>query len=393
MPDSTAHSAAPAPASGVSPAAAQRLLDLCIEIGTPRDIADVLAVILDATTDLLDCGRATVLLYDTSARQLRFVAATSEDTAALAQIPVPLHGSLAGTIFRENRPLVAADVQHDTRHFAEPAEQVGYRPRAIAGAPMRVNGQPVGVLEALDPHEGAFSESDVELLMAVAAQAAVAVHAARQRHALERAHARLAHLDRLNGRLLALTSDGFRAPLAAVETAAEGLRGSHGAAVDHAAADILAAVARMQALVRPVAEVGALAATGARPDTEPLALDGLLREASHEVHPDVRVVLDLPAEAVVVAANPRRLRLALAHLVAEAASAAHAAGGEVTVRAAHVGTEAVVTVCGSAAEGECEDGLDLVVARVLVERDGGRVQAVGGEVQVWLPLAVGPAAL
>ncbi|HEX9951212.1 MAG TPA: GAF domain-containing protein [Rubricoccaceae bacterium] len=395
MPDTTVDPAAsPATsAPGVSPAAAQRLLDLCIEIGTPRDIADVLAVILDATTDLLDCGRASVLLYDTSARQLRFVAATSEETETLAQIPVPLHGSLAGAIFRENRPLIAADVQRDTRHFAEPAEQAGYRPRAIAGVPMRIDGQPVGVLEALDPHEGAFTESDIELLMAVASQAAVAVHAARQRHSLERAHARLAHLDQLNGRLLALTSEGFRAPLETVQSAAEGLRGSHGDDVDRAAADILAAVARMQALVRPVAEAGALSESGARLSVEPVVLQGLLREASHEVHPSVRIVLDLPAEAVVVVANQRRLRLALVHLVAEAASAAHAAGGEVTVRAALVGSEAVVKVCGSAAAGKCEDGLDLVVARVLVERDGGRVRAVGGEVELSLPLAMGPAAL
>ncbi|HEX8299352.1 MAG TPA: GAF domain-containing protein [Rubricoccaceae bacterium] len=397
MPDSTVSpdsSAAPA----VSPAAAQRLLELCIEIGTPRDIADVLAVILDATTDLLDCGRASMLLYDTSARQLRFVAATSEETATLAQIPVPLHGSLAGTIFRENRPVVAADVQRDTRHFAEPAEQAGYRPRAIAGAPMRVDGQPVGVLEALDPHDGAFSESDIEVLMAVAAQAAVAVHAARQRHALERAHTRLAHLNRLTGRMLALTSDEFNAPLATIRTAAEALRGPHGDDVDGAAADILGALARVEALVRPVAEAGSLPEPGTVLETEPVVLQGLLREASHEAHPAVRLVLDLPADSIIVSAHPRRLRLALVHVVAEAAraAAAHDADGEVTVRAGVSGSDAVVDIRDStiAAPGDSpDDGLDLVVARVLIERDGGSVHAVGGGVQVRLPRAVGPAAV
>ncbi|HEX8386564.1 MAG TPA: GAF domain-containing protein, partial [Rubricoccaceae bacterium] len=158
MTDPTTHdpTSPDAPAT-VSPFVAQRLLELCIALGTPRDIGDLLAVILDATTDLLDCGRASILLYDTTARQLRFVAATSQETEMLAQIPVPLHGSLAGTIFRENRPLVVGDVQRDTEHFSEPAEATGYRPRAIAGVPMRIDGQPVGVLEALDPHEGAFT--------------------------------------------------------------------------------------------------------------------------------------------------------------------------------------------------------------------------------------------
>ena len=401
MPDPTLPAADRDATPSVSPYVAQRLLELCIELGTPRNIADVLAVILDATCDLIDCGRASMLLYDTSARQLRFVAATSEETEVLAQIPVPLHGSLAGTIFRENRVLVSGDVQTDTRHFAEPAEQAGYRPRAIAGVPMRIDGQPVGVLEALDPHDGAFTETDVEVLLAVASQAAVAVHAARQRHALERAHARLAEADRLKGQMMALTGEAFRAPLAAVQAAAERLRGGFGDAASALADEILGATARMQALMRPVAEVGAL--PDAPPGTEPVVLQGLLREASHEAHEAVRLVLELPAEAIVVAAHVRRLRLALVHVVAEVARAAAAraeghGGGdaEMTVSASFVGTEAVIeirdtTQGGTAAPASA--GLDLIVARVLVERDGGVVWAAeGGGLHLRLPLYVGPVA-
>ena len=385
----------PTPAApAVSPYVAQRLLELCIELGTPRDIADVLAVILDATTDLLDCGRASMLLYDTSARQLRFVAATSEETEALARIPVPLHGSLAGTIFRENRPLVSGNVQTDTRHFAEPAEQAGYRPRAIAGVPLCVDGQPVGVLEALDPHDGVFSESDVEVLMAVAAQAAVAVHAARQRHALERAHARLADLDRLKGRMLALTSDALRAPLASVRDAASALRRPE-PDLDAVACQIEDAAARMEALMRSGAEVGAMPEAGGAPEAEAVVVQGLLREASHEAHPAVRIVLDLPAEPVVASAHVRRLRLALVHVVAAAAqSAAQAVGaaGEVTVRLTTGGSDAFVTVRDSTprAGGVPPEGLDLVVARVLLERDGGAVDTLPDGVQLRLPLVIGP---
>lgn len=411
MPDPTTSDATTrdggAPAA-VSPYVAQRLLELCIALGTPRDIGDLLAVILDATCDLLDCGRASILLYDTTARQLRFVAATSQETETLAQIPVPLHGSLAGTIFRENRPVVAGDVQRDTRHFAEPAEASGYRPRAIAGVPMRIDGQPVGVLEALDPHEGAFTETDIEVLLAVSSQAAVAVHAARQRHALERAHARVTELDRLKGRLLALASHEIRGPLDAVQAAAERLRETCGADADGPIDDILAASVRMQALVRSVAEVGALPEATAPLDREPVVLQGLLREASHEAHAAVRLVLDLPSEPVVVSAHVRRLRLALVHLVGQAVRAAadRVAGRpdgpdgpepEVTVRAAVLGSDAVVEVRNTTdplgtTVLEGDGGLDLVIARVLVERDGGLVwSAEGGALHVRLPLHVGPA--
>ena len=382
-------------APGVSPAVAQRLLELCIELGTPRDIAGVLAVILDATCDLLDCGRASVLLYDTSARQLRFVAATSEETETLAQIPVPLHGSLAGTIFRENRSLVAADVQKDTRHFTEPAEAAGYRPRAIAGVPMRIDGEPIGVLEALDPHEGVFSETDVDVLLAVASQAAVVVHAARQRHALERAHARLVELDRLKGRLLHLAGHEFRAPLDAVQAASETLRGTCGPEAEGPVGELVAAAARMQTLVRSLAEVGAMPEPEAPADRDAAVLQSLLREAAHEAHARVRLVLDLPSDPIVVSANVRRLRLALAHVVAQAAdAAATAAVAEVTVRAATAGEDAVVEICNTTDPPGADpqgDGLGLVVARVLLERDGGHVWASGGGLHVRLRLHVGPA--
>ncbi len=148
--------------------------------------------------------------------------------------------------------------------------------------------------------------------------------------------------------------------------------------------------------MRPVAEVGAL--PDALPGTEPVVLQGLLREASHEAHEAVRLVLELPAEAIVVAAHVRRLRLALVHVVAEVARAAAARGGdaEMTIGATFSGTEAVVeirdTTAGGTA-GPASDGLDLVVARVLVERDGGAVWAAeGGGLHLRLPLYVGPVA-
>ncbi len=180
----------------------KRLLDLFVALAAPRPLADVLDTILVATTEVLGCGRASMLLYDASAGSLRFVAATNEEAEALAQIPVPLDGSLAGEVFRERRPLVAGDVASDERHFAAPGEALGYSPQAIAAVPLLVAGDAIGVLEALDPADGTFSETDVRLLEAIAAQAAVAVHVARERFDAERARARLAARDRLSRSVL-----------------------------------------------------------------------------------------------------------------------------------------------------------------------------------------------
>jgi len=53
------------------------------------------------------------LLYDEKDPHLYFAAATDSDPAKLAEIPVPIGGSLADTIFRTNRPMILNDVEQD----------------------------------------------------------------------------------------------------------------------------------------------------------------------------------------------------------------------------------------------------------------------------------------
>jgi hypothetical protein len=57
-------------------------------------------------TELLDCEAASILLYDEKNPRLFFAASTGSDPAKLAEIPVPIDSSLAGTIFRTNQPLI-----------------------------------------------------------------------------------------------------------------------------------------------------------------------------------------------------------------------------------------------------------------------------------------------
>lgn len=366
----------PAPSARI----AEGLLALSHALGAPRSVSDVLVLILEATTDLLDCDRASLLLYDAASRELRFVAATSEETAALAEIPVPLYGSLAGTIFREDRPVIAADVPGDPRHFAEPAEALDYQPRAIAGVPLRIDGAPVGVLEALDPHSRAFTDADLDVLEAVAAQAAVAIHTARQRHALDRAHSRLAEMDRLKSRLLELTGSALQGPLAAVDAAVESLR-AHGAATE--ADRLVRAMRDVQKLLRSASEVGSHADATLPADHEPVVLQDVLRTAAHAVTSGP-VVLDLPPAAVTVTAQPRRLALAFEHLLTSASRPDGDGRHDLDVGLAAAGRDAVVEIRSAAVD---LDTLDVVIARVLLERDGVTLDVVEGALRVRMPLA------
>jgi GAF domain-containing protein len=87
-----------------------RLVELSVTLNSTLDLETLLQLITATATELLDCEAASILLYDEKHPRLFFAAATGSDPAKLAEIPVPIEGSLAGTIFRTNRALIMNDV-------------------------------------------------------------------------------------------------------------------------------------------------------------------------------------------------------------------------------------------------------------------------------------------
>ncbi|HET9906230.1 MAG TPA: HD domain-containing phosphohydrolase [Anaerolineales bacterium] len=156
-----------------------RLVELSVTLNSTLDLDALLQLITTTATDLLDCEAASILLYDERQSRLYFAAATGSDPRELAEIPVPLDRSLAGTIFRTNQSIILNDVTHDTRHFTGVSKQVGFRVRSLVGVPMLAKGRVIGVLEGINKREGEFSESDKAILSVTASHAATAINNAR----------------------------------------------------------------------------------------------------------------------------------------------------------------------------------------------------------------------
>lgn len=204
------------PSLDAAPFRLHRLLDVCLALSAETDLDRLLTVILETATEVLDCAAASILLFDEASGRLRFAAATGSDPAALASIPVPLDRSLAGVIFRENRPLRVDDPARDARHFGEVGEAVSFQTEALIGVPLQIHGRPTGVLEALNPHGGHFAPDAIDVLSVIASQAAVAVRNAQQQRALRQAYDDLSQLDRMKSDFMAIASHELRTPLTTV---------------------------------------------------------------------------------------------------------------------------------------------------------------------------------
>ena len=155
------------------------LVELSVTLNSTLDLETLLQLITGTATQLLECEAASILLYDEKQGRLSFAAATGSDPRKLAQIPVPLDSSLAGTIFRTNKPIILNSVEQDPRHFTAVSDQVSVHVRSLVGVPMVMKDRVIGVLEGINKFEGDFGEQDESILSVTASHAATAINNAR----------------------------------------------------------------------------------------------------------------------------------------------------------------------------------------------------------------------
>jgi signal transduction histidine kinase len=190
-----------------------RLVELSVTLNSTLDLDALLRLITSTATELLECEAASILLYDEKNPRLYFAAATGSDPAQLAEIPVPIENSLAGTIFRTNQHIILNDVEQDPRHYSLVSDHVNFRVKTLLGVPMPIKDRIVGVLEAINKRSGKFDERDARLLSVTAAHAAIAINNARLLHTTQQALEKVKESNELKSNFLSLASHELRTPL------------------------------------------------------------------------------------------------------------------------------------------------------------------------------------
>jgi diguanylate cyclase (GGDEF)-like protein len=158
-----------------------RQLRTLIEINTyitnSLEKDDVLGRILNQIKVLLNCESSSILLVDDDLKQLNFAfLSKDEDEESLKNTTLKMGEGIAGTVWQNGMPMLINDAQNDPR-FCERADRATrHQTNSIIAVPLTVNGEIIGVIEAINKVSGGFSDFDLQMLQFCSNQSAIAIN-------------------------------------------------------------------------------------------------------------------------------------------------------------------------------------------------------------------------
>ncbi len=348
----------------------ERILEISRELTSTVALEPLLRKIVVTAAELTGSEGGSILLWNARTGELHFRTACGDRSGQLLEddIPVPIEGSIAGTVLTSGEPIIVHDAQSDPRHYRGVAEQTGSETRSLLAVPLHIKDKCIGVLEAVDKQgDQRFSQEDVDTLMTLAAQAAVAIENARLVGALRKAYERLGELDRLKSDFIAIASHELRTPLSLILLYADLLRQKLGTAAEAQLDAVEGAAMRLKHIIETMLNLRYLE-TG-EVEVKPKHFD--LREAIENVCRDYEALAesnglllraDLPDQQVPIEADEEKIRVILGNLISNAVKFTPQ-GGQVTVALGFEGGAADIDRASARVSGDVDrDSVEISVA-------------------------------
>lgn len=380
----------------------ERLLEVVRGLTTAPDLESFLQSIISEATELTNSELASILEYDETAEELRFLAMQWFQRDVLRPMGVPLNESAAGWVYRKGQSLIIQDVKVDQRHFKVIDRVTNHVTHSLAAVPLMVRGEVVGVLEALNKKDDAhYTEEDLTILATLGALAAQAMRNATLQRKVKAANIELAELERLKTDFIAITSHELRTPLGLILGHATFLReldeGQYGEQLD----TIVRNATKLKDIVENLSDVDNIQNGAARIRSNKVSLakiaEDVIRTFQDEANTrNITLKLERGESTFDIEADGVKLSIALSNLLKNAIQFTDS-GGRVIIKLEEDSGYFKITVIDNGIGIPARDlprvferffqvethltrryggmGLGLAVARAMIELHGGRIWA------------------
>ena len=150
------------------------LREIARSLSAAWDLDTTLDLIARKTTEVMGVNSCTIYLLDTDNQTLRLRASTGLARQALGRATLQIGEGMTGHAVARNRPIYAADAQHDP-HFKWVDDTEEVRFRSLLAMPLVLNDRPIGALNVQTAEPRDYSEDEIELLALICDLAAGAL--------------------------------------------------------------------------------------------------------------------------------------------------------------------------------------------------------------------------
>lgn len=157
------------------------LYDTAALLNATMEPRQVISLVLKEAVRIMGATSGSLRMVEKESQSLRLEVAIGKGRDARRALQLKLGQGITGWVALHGKPLLVQDVSADPRYLP-----IRKGVRSEMAVPLRVEGEIIGVLNLDSNRKGAFSQTDLELLTALANQSARVIHNARLHQELKR---------------------------------------------------------------------------------------------------------------------------------------------------------------------------------------------------------------
>ncbi|MFA4842415.1 MAG: GAF and ANTAR domain-containing protein [Candidatus Omnitrophota bacterium] len=135
---------------------------------------ELLRLIVNVTAEVMNSKISSLMLLDPGKKELVVKATQSISEAYNKKPNVKIGEGIAGLVAKDNKPIFVLDVKVDARYLNQDVAR-SEKLCSLASVPMSVKGRMIGVLNCYTSKKHKFTKHEIDVLTALANQAALAI--------------------------------------------------------------------------------------------------------------------------------------------------------------------------------------------------------------------------
>lgn len=151
------------------------LFELSLIFNSSLELAEIKKRAIESTMKTLNTEAGSIMLLDTQTGELFFDTALGDKGDEIKTIRLPKGQGIGGWVIQNKKPLIINDVQGDKRFYKDADTKSGFKTRNMMCVPLITKHKTIGVFQIINKKEGDFTDDDLELLIALSNQIAIAI--------------------------------------------------------------------------------------------------------------------------------------------------------------------------------------------------------------------------